>query len=111
MIRPTSTPEGCRILADLFGRINYELGQYEISRVTMTVMQFFVLSAARIAERWMPDRFEVHEWAIMERFSLELNERARKMLLDAIHGSGAFRHSRGAVERLGLLDASVSGLT
>jgi hypothetical protein len=53
----------------------------------------------------LPDRFEVHEWAIMERFSLEQNERARKVLLDAIHGSGAFRHFRGAVERLGLLDA------
>jgi hypothetical protein len=27
------------------------------------------------------------------------------VLLGAIHGSGAFRHFRGAVERLGLLDA------
>lgn len=53
----------------------------------------------------LPDRFEVHEWAIMERFSLDQNERARKVLLGAIHGSGAFRHFRGAVERLGLLDA------
>jgi hypothetical protein len=26
----------------------------------------------------LPDRFEVHEWAIMERFSQEPNERARK---------------------------------
>lgn len=53
----------------------------------------------------LPDRFEVHDWAIMERFSLEQNERARKVLLGAIHGSGAFRHFRSAVERLGLLDA------
>ncbi len=53
----------------------------------------------------LPDRFEVHEWAIMERFSQEQNERARKVLISAIHGSGAFRHFRGAVERLGLLDA------
>lgn len=53
----------------------------------------------------LPDHFEVHEWAIMERFSLEQNERARKVLISAIHGSGAFRHFRGAVERLGLLDA------
>jgi hypothetical protein len=53
----------------------------------------------------LPDRFEVHEWAIMERFSLEQNEPARKVLLGAIHGSGAFRHFRTAVERLGLLDA------
>lgn len=53
----------------------------------------------------LPDRFEVHEWSIMERFSHEQNERARKALLSAIHGSGAFRHFRSAVERLGLLDA------
>jgi Uncharacterised protein family (UPF0158) len=53
----------------------------------------------------LPDRFEVHDWAIMERFSLEQNERARKVLLGAIHGSGAFRHFRSAVERLELLDA------
>ena len=53
----------------------------------------------------LPNRFDVHEWAIMERFSLEQNERARKVLIGAIHGSGAFRHFRGAVERLGLLDA------
>lgn len=53
----------------------------------------------------LPDRFEVHEWAIMERFSQEQNERASKVLINAIHGSGAFRHFRGAVERLGLLDA------
>jgi len=51
----------------------------------------------------LPDRFEVHEWAIMERFSLEQNEPVRQVLLASIHGSGAFRHFRGAVERLDLL--------
>lgn len=53
----------------------------------------------------LPDRFEVHDWAIMERFSHEQNERARNVLVSAIHGSGAFRHFRSAVERLGLPDA------
>lgn len=53
----------------------------------------------------LPDRFEVHEWAIMERFSQQQNPHARQTLLDAVRGSGAFRHFRGAVERLGLLDA------
>lgn len=52
----------------------------------------------------LPDRFEVHEWDIMQRFSQEQNEHACKMLLRAIHGSGAFRHFRATVERLGLLD-------
>jgi hypothetical protein len=53
----------------------------------------------------LPDRFEVHDWAIMERFSLDQNERVRQVLLAAIHGSGAFRHFRGAVERFDLLQA------
>lgn len=53
----------------------------------------------------LPDRFEVHEWAIMERFSREQNPHAGQILAGAIHRSGAFRHFRGAVERLGLLDA------
>jgi len=53
----------------------------------------------------LPDRFEVHEWAIMERFSQEQGERTRQVLLGAVHGSGAFRHFRGAVERLGLLQS------
>jgi len=53
----------------------------------------------------LPDRFEVHEWAIMERFSQEQNPHARQTLLGAVHGSGAFRHFRGALERLGLLQS------
>jgi len=53
----------------------------------------------------LPDRFEVNEWAIMERFSQEQNPPARQTLLGAVHGSGAFRHFRGAVERLGLLQS------
>jgi hypothetical protein len=53
----------------------------------------------------LPDRFEVHEWAIMERFSQEQHERNRQVRIGAIHGSGAFRHFRGAVERLGLLQS------
>ena len=40
----------------------------------------------------LPDRFDVHEWSIMERFShAQKNERVRQELLDVIHGSGAFR--------------------
>jgi hypothetical protein len=53
----------------------------------------------------MPKIREALEGAIMERFSLDQNEPVRKVLLGAVHGSGAFRHFRGAVERLGLLDA------
>lgn len=53
----------------------------------------------------LPDKFEIHEWAIMERFS---NSQARATwrdeLLDAIHGAGAFRSFRSAIRRLGIED-------
>ena len=55
--------------------------------------------------RWLelPDRFDIHEWSIMERFSRAQNiERVRSGLLHAIHGSGAFRAFRSAIRGLGL---------
>jgi hypothetical protein len=49
----------------------------------------------------LPDKFEIHEWAIMERFSSsQVREARRDELLDAIHGSGAFRSFRSVVRRL-----------
>jgi hypothetical protein len=54
----------------------------------------------------LPDSFEVHEWSIMQRFCLTIDDPpARDELLDAIHGSGAFRVFRQTVERLALRDA------
>lgn len=51
----------------------------------------------------LPDKFEIHEWAIMERFSIsQVREARRDELLDAIHGAGAFRSFRSAVRRLRL---------
>ena len=53
----------------------------------------------------LPDKFEIHEWAIMERFSNSQARAARRdELLDAIHGAGAFRSFRSAVRRLGIED-------
>jgi len=49
----------------------------------------------------LPDKFDVNDWSIMESFA---ESRNRQELLEAIHGSGAFRRFRVAVERLGLLD-------
>jgi hypothetical protein len=54
----------------------------------------------------LPGRFDIHDWAIMERFAREQRkERVQQELLDAIHGSGAFRKFRSAAVRLGVLDA------
>lgn len=63
------------------------------------------IRAALEGDRWLelPDRFDIHEWSMMERFSRVQNiERIRSELLDAIHGAGAFRTFRNAIRRLGL---------
>ena len=53
----------------------------------------------------LPTSFDVHEWAIMERFSRTVRDAAaQEELLDSIHGSGAFRAFRHTLERRGLLD-------
>lgn len=51
----------------------------------------------------LPDKFEIHEWALMERFSnSQGREDRRDELLDAIHGAGAFRSFRSTIRRLGI---------
>ena len=63
------------------------------------------IRAALEGDRWLelPDRFDIHEWSIMERFSRAQNiERIRSELSSAIHGAGAFRTFRSAIRRLGL---------
>jgi hypothetical protein len=63
------------------------------------------IRAALEGDRWLelPDRFDIHDWSIMERFSRAQNsERIRSGLLNAIHGAGAFRAFRSAIQGLGL---------
>jgi hypothetical protein len=53
----------------------------------------------------LPSKFEIHEWAIMERFSnSQAHQDQRDELLDAIHGAGAFRSFRSTIRRLGIED-------
>jgi hypothetical protein len=53
----------------------------------------------------LPNKFEIHEWAIMEQFSSgQASDARREELLDAIHGRGAFRSFRSAIRRLGIED-------
>jgi hypothetical protein len=59
------------------------------------------------SDHWLalPDRFEIHEWSIMERFSRSReDEYHREELLDAIHGTGAFRLFHRTIDRLGIRD-------
>ncbi len=51
----------------------------------------------------LPDKFEIHEYAIMERFCHSLDdERVRNALLRAIGGRGAFRSFRDRVSEEGV---------
>jgi hypothetical protein len=49
----------------------------------------------------LPGKFEVNDWSIMADFAREKNEGE---LVTAIHGPGAFRRFRAAVEHLDLLE-------
>jgi uncharacterized protein UPF0158 len=53
----------------------------------------------------LPDKRDVHEWSIMEEFAREQSGNTAQLLRDAIHGSGAFRKFRAALDRLGLEQA------
>jgi hypothetical protein len=54
---------------------------------------------------FLPSQFEIHEWSIMERFAQsQPDEEDREELLYALHGRGAFRHFKGALNRRRLWD-------
>jgi hypothetical protein len=53
----------------------------------------------------LPTSFDIHEWSIMERFCRTVGDSPRHdELVDAIHGTGAFRAFHRSLERLGLRD-------
>ena len=56
----------------------------------------------------LPDRFEINEYQIMERFCLSVDdEDMRDDLCDAIRGRGAFRSSKTGCRRMGLLKSGI----
>lgn len=53
----------------------------------------------------LPGKYAIHEWDIMKRFAESRQDSGEQdALLHAIHGRGAFRMFRDAVERRGILD-------
>ena len=50
----------------------------------------------------LPDRFEIDEYRMMQRFAASAGEAAREHLLEGTRGPGAFRYFKGAVEELGI---------
>lgn len=53
----------------------------------------------------LPDRFEIDEYRMMERFAHGLGAAERDAALRALKGRGAFRYFKDTVNRLGLLKA------
>lgn len=53
----------------------------------------------------LPDKFEIHEYKIMERFCLSReSDNLREELLSAIRGRGAFRYFKDQIHRRGIQD-------
>ena len=53
----------------------------------------------------LPNKFDIHEWSIMERFVRSLTDAAMSDDLEAaVHGRGAFRRFKEVVHRLGIAD-------
>jgi len=53
----------------------------------------------------LPSQFDIHEWSIMRDFcNLVNSDSDRTELLEAVHGSGAFRFFKATINRLGLAD-------
>ena len=51
----------------------------------------------------LPDAYEIHEYAIMERFCCAVQDEAlRNELLDLIRGSGAFRRFKNFIDHKGI---------
>jgi hypothetical protein len=51
----------------------------------------------------LPDKFEIHDWEIMQEFCLSLSKAdVKDELLDLIRGRGAFGRFNSAIRRLGL---------
>ena len=53
----------------------------------------------------LPNKYEIHEYSIMERFCLSMEgDDPREELLNAIRGRGAFRYFKGIIQRREIQD-------
>ena len=80
---------------DVGGRAEWEAQAIEIARAVLTGQEYLAL----------PDRFEIDEYRMMERFALSVVDAADSDRLQrAIRGSGAFRRFKEAVGDLRLAE-------
>ena len=81
---------------DLGDRAEWEAEAIEIARAVLTGQDYIAL----------PDRFEIDEYRMMERFAYSVTDAAHSDRLQrAIRGKGAFRFFKDVVHDLGLADA------
>src|SRR5688500_17341128 len=52
----------------------------------------------------LPTSYDVNEYSIMERFCFSLDDQKQDILLNAIHGRGAFRRFKDKISRFGIED-------
>lgn len=53
----------------------------------------------------LPSKFEIHEWEIMKKFCLSIDDKdVSESLMNAIHGKGAFRYFKDSIRRYGIDD-------
>lgn len=53
----------------------------------------------------LPDKFEIHEWSLMESFSAGIEAaEIREQLLSSLKGKGAFRRFKDTAARLGVIE-------
>ena len=80
---------------DLGGRAPWEAEAIEIARAVLTGQDYIAL----------PDRFEIDEYRMMERFTYSVTDSAsRDRLESAIHGGGPFRRFKDTMHELGLAE-------
>jgi hypothetical protein len=80
---------------DLIGSPDWQRDVLEKTREVLTSQDYLPL----------PTKFDIHEYSIMERFCLSLEDDQQKdELIYAIRGSGAFRRFKEAIHRLGISD-------
>lgn len=53
----------------------------------------------------LSSQFDIHEWAIMDRFGQTLPREQQDEVRDALRGRGAFRMFKATIRRLGIEDA------
>jgi len=83
---------------DLTNRGEWERENIELAKAVLAEDRSRFLS--------LPDSFDIHEWEMMQRFALSLNnEEHSDALLDAIHGRGAFRYFKDRIHNLDLAEA------